>query len=61
MNPTNKKVLFYKTMKQTIKEEMLTIISHLFWFYNADMADMENQKDFKQSIEKLELLVKSEQ
>jgi len=48
-------------MKQTRKEEMLTIISHLFWFYNADMADMENQKDFKQSIEKLELLVKSEQ
>ena len=48
-------------MKQTIEEEMLTIISHLFWFYNTDMADIENQKDFKQSIEKLELLVKSEQ
>ena len=40
------------------QEKMLTIVSHLYWFYNADMNDLGNQKDFKESIEKLELLVK---
>lgn len=42
----------------TKEEEMMSIVNHLYWFYNADMADIENQKDFKNSISKLELLIK---
>lgn len=48
-------------MEATKEEKMLSIINHLYWFYNADMSDIDNQKDFKDSIAKLELLVKQEE
>lgn len=44
----------------TKEEKMMSIVNHLYWFYNADMADMDNQKDYKNSIEKLTLLIKEE-
>lgn len=41
------------------KEQMINIINHIYWFYNADMrTDIENQIDFKSSLDALEKLIK---
>lgn len=47
-------------MTTKTKEEMLNGINHLYWFYNADMCQIENQKDFKATLARLEYLVKEE-
>lgn len=44
--------------KMSKEEQMMSILNHLYWFYNADMSLGENQKDFKESIKKLENLIK---
>jgi len=47
--------------KMTKNEKMLSLVAHLYWFYNADMKNFDNQNDFKKNIEELELLIKQEE
>ena len=41
----------------TKSEKILATIDHLYWFYNVDMKDLENQKDFKNTIKHLIKLI----
>jgi hypothetical protein len=41
----------------TKSEKILATIDHLYWFYNADMQDLKNQKDFKKTIKHLIRLI----
>jgi hypothetical protein len=43
------------------EEQMMAILNHIYWFYNANMSLEENQKDFKESVRKLENLIKGEE
>lgn len=45
----------------TKSEKILSVIDHLYWFYNVDMKDVKNQEDFKSTIKKLIVLVTSEE
>jgi hypothetical protein len=41
----------------TNKNEIQSILTHLYWFHNADMSDPETQEDFKTSLGRLTLLI----
>jgi hypothetical protein len=47
-------------MNNDKREQMTAMLNHLYWFYNADMSLEENQKDFKQTIKSLEILIKTD-
>jgi len=47
-------------MEKTKEEKMMSILNHLYWFYNADMSNVDNQKDFKETIEILQNIIKDE-
>lgn len=42
------------------QNEIKAILDHLYWFYDVDMSDQENQKDFKDSLDKLTALLTDE-
>jgi len=42
------------------KEQISNLLNHLYWFYNADMSNVDNQKDFKETIEILQNIIKDE-
>jgi len=45
----------------TKSEKILAVIDKLYWFYNMDMSDRKNQEDFKNTIQKLTVLITSEE
>lgn len=44
-------------MNEINKQVILNLLDHLYWFYNADMSDKENQKDFLSTLNRLLVLI----